>query len=344
MSAFARARFIAAVGAAAFAMGLVGPTVSTERTARAETPPDVWSRARDPGAKERWELHLEARRAMRPPETGFPSFAALELAHARELLERAHVQDGSDAVLLFDLGIVYEKLELHDKAIAVLEPALAKLPDDPASDAAWLNLAFAYAKVDRPADERRCYLAFLARSTEPDERAVALLNFAETEMRLGRLREAIVAYRDAIDDARQHIRSSDTYVLAVWGLAVALDRYGDLSLAQKTAEEATRLDMYDRLIADRENVFFVPAYERSWYLGLGLSARSRSADDPRLAALFAQKAEAQWTQYVAQATAKDRWKSLAEKRLAAAKRERQRLDAKVRTLPKKPTPEDETAY
>ena len=50
-----RARLAAAIALSAlFAAGIV----------RADTAPDVWSRARDPGERARWALHLEVRRIL----------------------------------------------------------------------------------------------------------------------------------------------------------------------------------------------------------------------------------------------------------------------------------------
>lgn len=338
-----RARALAFVIASS-AVSTFAPTMLDD--ARADTPPSVWSRARTPGEKARWELHKRVRERLASasrPNPFFPTQTENELHQVRAWLEEAQVAKGDDVVLLFDLGVVYETLELHEKAIAVLERALALAPDHPAADEGWLKLAFAYAKIDRPNDERRAYLAFLQRATQPEDRSVALLNFAETEMRLGRLAEAIRAYRDAMDHSKHFVHSGETYVLAVWGLAVALDRYGDATASARETESAVRLDAFDSVIGNREKVFFVPPYERAWYLGIGAAARSRTSTDARLALRFAHKAEAHFIDYVSRAVETDRWKSMAEKRLAAARRERLRLEAKVRTMPRLPVEAAEEA-
>ncbi len=316
--------------------------LSLASTARADTPPDVWSRARDPEKKSSFALHREVVRLLSQESSVFNQLGEANRLRARDLLERANVAEGKDVVLKFDLGAVYERLDLHEQAVRVLESALGEAPDHPAAEDAWFKLAIAYAKLDRPADERHAYVEYLARSTHPLSRSTALLNFAETEMRMGHLGEAIARYREALDFSKQFVpRSNDTYVLALWGLAVALDRYGDATAAAVKAEEAARLDAFDRLIANPDQVFFVPSYERSWYLGLGAAARARLATDPRMSLVFAQRAEAHFADYVARATArdrtapvKDRWRPLAEKRLAVAKAERKRIEVKVRTLPK----------
>ncbi len=315
--------------------------VAVASVASADTPPPVWSRARDPGAKDRWALHLEVRKLLDESRTSigvspaFPSFAEFQVAHARDLLERANVMEGEDPVLLFDLGMACERLERHERAVVAFRRGLSLAPNHPAAPEALLTLAVALAKLDRPDDERGTYLAFLEQSTDPDARGVALYNFAEAEMRLGRLPEAIRGYREAMGQGRSMARTGTTYVLALWGLAVALDRYGDTSAAEREADRAAvQLDPWDHVIDNHDTVFFVPAYERHWYLGLGAAARARAAgNDARAALRYAQKAESHWTEYVLRATPKDRWKALAERHLTAAKRERQRLEAKVRALP-----------
>jgi hypothetical protein len=141
--------------------------------------------------------------------------------------------------------------------------------------------------------------------------------------------------------SKEFVRSGDTYVLSVWGLAVALDRYGDTSASEREADAAARLDAFDSVIGNREKVFFVPSYERAWYLGLGAAARARASTDPRLALRYAQKAESDFAEYDARATAADRWKAQAVKKLAAAHRERVRLEARARAMPRLPTEDEE---
>lgn len=317
--------------AAAFAFAL---TLAAPHVAQADTRPDVWQRAKDPEKRTNYEIHREVMRLLAPAEIPFMAAEGLQLERARELLEQARVMERGDPTLMFDLGIVYERLNRLEMAIRVLERGLSMDADSAAAEDAWFKLGICYAKLDRPNDERRAYEQYLLRVTQPTARSTALLNFAETEMRLGHLSEAIAAYREALDFSKQFERTKETYVLAVWGLAVALDRYGDLTAAAREAETAVRLDPMDRLIADPERVFFVPTYERSWYLGIGAAARSRIVQDPRLALVHAQRAEAQFADYVARARAGDRWKALADKRLAAARKERQRLEVKARSLPK----------
>lgn len=321
---------------ATFCAILLALAAAATPDARADTRPDVWQRAKDPEKRVNYELHREVARILTPSEFPLAAAEQLQWERAREALEQARVMERGDPILMFDLGAVYERLNRLEMAVRVLERGLALDADSAAAEDAWFKLGICYAKLDRPNDERRAYEEYLRRATQPTARSTALLNFAETEMRLGRLAEAITAYREALDYAKKFERTKDTYVLAVWGLAVALDRYGDTTASAREAETAVRIDSYDRLIGDPERVFFVPVYERSWYLGLGAAARSRLAQEPRVALVHAQRAEAQFADYVARARQNDRWKAQAEKHLAAARSERKRLEAHVRTLPKLP--------
>ncbi|MBK6690899.1 MAG: tetratricopeptide repeat protein [Myxococcales bacterium] len=301
-------------------------------SARADSKPDVWARAKEPSVGAQARLHREVS-GWRRTASATRSFGEVVLLRVREALERADVEHTGDARLRFDLGIVYEELGLYNDAVRVLEAALTLAPEHPLADDAYWHLALSYAKLDQPALERATYLRFLAHATSPEQRGVASLNLAETEMRLGRLGDAIAAYRAAMDGAKRLPTAWNNYVLAQWGLVVALDRYGDARAAQREAEVAMRLDPGKRSISDTEKTFFVPAYERSWYLALGDAAQARMARDARAALRFAEQAESHFADYVARATERDRWRELAVRRLAAAKKERLRLVKKVHATP-----------
>jgi tetratricopeptide (TPR) repeat protein len=225
--------------------------------------------------------------------------------------------------------------------VEVLAPALAEAPDHPASPDAWIQLAYAYAYLDRSREELVAYDAYLARAISKTGRATALLNRAEAEMRLGHLEEAVLGYRDAIAESESvsGLQSlvDDDY-LARWGLAVALDRSGDATGAAREAAAVVQLDRGNVMqgpwpagskIGNQDSVFFVPAYERSYYLGLGMVEYAKMANDPRAAAALWGKAELLWNQYIAGAEGwntthkdrPDRWLPLAKAHLAKAQKQ-----------------------
>jgi tetratricopeptide (TPR) repeat protein len=257
-------------------------------------------------------------------------------------LEEAHAESSPDVRLRFDLGEMYQDLEHYSKAIEVLEPALGMAPDHPAAAQAWSSIASAYAHLDRSAEEIAAYDAVLARTMNVAERANVLGNRAEAEMRLGHLEEAIAGYRDAIAVAgsvsgRTSLVAS--YVLAHWGLAVALDRSGDTSAGAREAELAVQLDPgrnwpKGTIIANDSGdpdleVYFVPDYEVFYYLGLGMAEVAKQAGGPTAASLWG-KTATMWATYISGAELweqrhkdlHDRWMPRARVHFAKAERER----------------------
>ena len=229
--------------------------------------------------------------------------------NARTALEDADVENLGDPLLLFDYGEVLEGLDEHEKAIRVLTRAMQMAPHHPAVDDASLTLAFAYAKQDRSEEELEYYRMYLRSSRNVRGLSTAMLNMAEAEMRLGRLAEAVTGYRESYRLATEAASSSqETAALACYGLAVALDRQGDTPAARTEMARALAIDPSMTLILSSPNVFFVPAYERAFYIGLGFELRARDADAP-LAARHEhlRRALAAYKEYVAKARPEDRW-------------------------------------
>jgi tetratricopeptide (TPR) repeat protein len=314
------------------------------RTGHADTPPGSWDIARDPQARDRWELHVAVHRDM-AMESGLGTLLGGALEHARAQLEDADAANSPDIYLRFDLGELYERLNLHERAIGLLEPALKEAPDHPAATHAWVMLAYAYAHLDRPKDERAAYERYIEHEADDRFRVTALLNLAEADMRLGFLPEAVAGYRDTISMAvslpmREGFMDE---ILATWGLAVALDRNGDPMGGAAAARQATQIDQRVHLVGmpgtpdhgwrfinDTEKVFFVPSYERYWYLALGYTEDAKQAPDARHAAKEWATVEYLWLKYVAQATPHDRWVPLARAHLERAHSERVAAEKRAR--------------
>jgi tetratricopeptide (TPR) repeat protein len=321
----------------ALASGLIPPAV-----AYAETPPSVWDSAKDPLARERYKLHLDVQELLEIralPEIG--SLRNLTADRARVMLEAKDAAHSPDPRLRFDLAEVYELLERYDPVIGVLEGALAMAPDHPAATRAWFELAGAYAHKDSPEASRKeisSYREYLARETDEEDRAIALLNLAEAEMHLGEMERAISDYQESMRLAASsaRVRGPATEILAVWGLAVAYDRSGDATGAAAQAKLATQMDPRDRLIGDKQYTFFVPEYERNWYLGLAAMARAREETDPRAILAHWIDAEQRWDSYLAGAerpSSGDRWTERARSHRDLAKAQRAKAAARVAKLP-----------
>ncbi len=325
--------------AAALGFGLAAP-------AFADTPPSVWDLAKDPRARDRWEVHGRAAQLLFRARRERPGPLRERLAEqARSVLEAGGAEQSPDVRLRFDLGSAYEMLGRHQRAIDVLQPAVDAAADDPAASDALLELAYAYAKIDKPKGEREAYKRYLSRATTDGARATATLNLAEAEMRMGNLPDAIAGYREAIDVSTRVAGpgGSLTVVLGYWGLAVALDRSGDPASAAKETKMANQLDPGQRVIGDTltGDVFFEPRHERNWYTALGAQEEARATADPRAALRLWRTAVDRWTGYVRAAErhdAQDRWLPLARAHLAAASRELAATTKRVGALPKTPSP------
>jgi tetratricopeptide (TPR) repeat protein len=296
--------------------------------AAADTPPNAWDAAKTPGARASWVLHVRVERMLSPSRGDEESAAdprldaELRLEAARSMLEEADAVHSPDVRLRFDLGLVYYglgerggRVDLYQKAIDVLVPAIEAAPDTPAVTDALSTLVYAYAKTNRPREELETWNRYIPRLADDSARAVAMMNMAEAEMRLGRVEEAQAEFREVMRLCGTLPNTSgvgSTYVLALWDLAVALDRNGDPGGALDAAARASAMTVIGsrgqrmtgaELIAGDPNVFFVPAWERRWYLALAASAAARDAKSARDALPLWTAAERNWDTYVTSASA-----------------------------------------
>jgi len=343
--------------------------------AAADTAPSTWDLARDPALRARWNLHTRVERILDlpeldvPPAGGDPSperMAALRmlqehwLEKARAMLEDADAAHSADPRLVFDLGLVYERLatlerrnDLHRKVVEVLEPALRAFPDHPASIPALNTLVYALAKLNRPREELATWQRFVPRLLDDRSRIVPLMNMGEAQMRLGLLDEALSTFHQVLGLCETLPNGSgvnSTYALTLWDLAVALDRSADSTEAIRTATKAKAWAWYEvvgrgparaavtvkvtgwDIIHDEDNVFFVPDWEREWYLALGETAAAVAANDPRDEARSWAAAQQHWEVYLAHSAASgelDRWASLARSRLGRTRAARQDADKRA---------------
>jgi tetratricopeptide (TPR) repeat protein len=304
------------------------------RPVRADTPPSSWEVAKDPAARDRYALHVLVRDLVSQEMRSSPLRDGV-LERARSLLEDSGAAKSPDVRLRFDLGEVYQESKRHDLAINVLSAALKSAPKHPAAESAWVALAQAYAMKDMPTEERDAYEQYLVLATDDLPRAVAILNVAEADMRVGHLEEAIAGYRDVVNlsAALASGSSVETGILAVWGLAVALDRAGDLLGSAEQAKLAIQMDVGQKLIAHSPNVYFVPAYECLWYLALGSTAQAKNQSDARLALEHWWRVEQVWERYLQHADPKERWLPLARAHLARAHAERVAAEKRGTKLP-----------
>jgi tetratricopeptide (TPR) repeat protein len=265
---------------------------------------------------------------------GFSSALESQKDTVRAMLERQHAATSPDPRLRYDLGYVYlllgrtEARGYYVRAAETLRDALAMAPDHPAAEEGWSRLAEACGHIGDHECERRAYTEVLRLMTEEADRGTATLNLAETEMHLGNLKEAIAGYREAQRIAARY-PSRTLAPLALWGLAVALDRSGDRATADKEAIAVLEMQASSgmRNLLRSPGVFFYPEYELAWYDAVGAMALARKAgaslDE---AARQWKNAELAFTAYIRSAEGKappDRWLGLAKVRLESVRRERQ---------------------
>ncbi len=299
----------------------------------ADTPMSRWDRAKDPDKHEDEKLHLSAHRLLVQLEIAKRLRSDLFDRFTRDLkisLEAWDAANSADPRLRFDYGQLLEERGEHLRAIEVLKPALVMAPDHPAAESAWWFLGVACGHVGDYECELRSYSELLRLRTEDYRRLTPMLNLAEVEMHLGRLKDSIADYQETLRLAAR-LPTDETTPLAQWGLAVAYDRAGDRAAAEREATRAVELErsMHREGLLHSNGVFFYPDYEIHWYDGLGAIARARAASSAHDAAIHWSEAERKFAAYVRGAEARkdaDRWLGIAKARHAFAKSEREKAE------------------
>jgi tetratricopeptide (TPR) repeat protein len=323
--------------------------------ARADTPPSLWDMARDPDVRARWALHVRVQRLLVPAsdeEVPIPIVRAeqmeLRLEAARALLEESHAADSPDVRLRFDLGNVYRLLgdkqgrrDMYELAVRVLAPATEATQareqgafEGDGLTAALESLVYAYAKLNKPREELATWRRYIPRLMDDRVRATAMMNMGEAEMRLGRIDDAVATFGEVerlCGTLPNTPGVSSTYVLDLWDLAVALDRSGNPQGASELAAKAVHSQLIDQRgmrmtglqLLESDGVFFVPDWERNWYLALAATVEARDDKDPAEALRYWMRAESMWDEYVSQAQVdgKDPWLAIARVRRDKTHRE-----------------------
>jgi tetratricopeptide (TPR) repeat protein len=256
----------------------------------ADPAPSCWERALDEHARSDAQLHrdvsvqLERAARARGPRADevARTRAEAELKRTQTRLEARLDGSTTSSMLAFDLAAVYHELREHVQCASLLERELAKQPDAAWSERGWYMLSLSYAMQNLSGAERRTHARAMSHIVDAQTRQSMLSNWAEAELRDGDLVDAIARFRAAIDIAQRLQPGGASAVLARYGLAVALDRSGDESGALREATLAVAADTDLATLLNDPSVFFVPEYERFWYLSIALQAKARvsgAADD-----------------------------------------------------------------
>lgn len=319
------------------AAGLAFVLAMAPAVALADTPPTVWDLAKNPDAFAQRRQHLAIERDIETVDA---------LAGDPQLIAHAHVfmaEDNArmlveayagrrDAWLRFDQAWVAMRRQQWAAAIPILEGLAKELGHSAFSLEVWQKLAECYVHLERTPDEIRAYDEVLARASTDLERLTPMLNQGEAYMRSGDADGAVSRFRELLDLAAK-TSNADITLLADWDLTVALDRSGDFRRALEKSRETLRTTQVALLLIKPINatVYFVPEYERSWYLALGEAGLALEATKPREAADHWRAAESEMTSYVNGATLHggDKWLDLARRRLDEIRRRRAEADKRV---------------
>jgi tetratricopeptide (TPR) repeat protein len=160
---------------------------------------------------------------------------------------------------------------------------------------------------------------------EPDDsaRSLILANMADSLMSLGRLEDSIHAFQAALALLPSGAFTSGG-VTSLWGLAVALDRSGDLPRALERVALARSYDPADMHLRS-PSWFFVPTYEEHWYAALGSWHLARTHEKVEARRTSYEAAATSYRRYLAAAPSSDRWRELATARLVQCEAEARKL-------------------
>ncbi|MDI1478133.1 hypothetical protein [Polyangium sp. y55x31] len=333
--------FRSALVATALAVAFVA---SASRDALAA--PSVWLKARDPVAASRLTLLEEAdqfllKHDLAQNEAGFDSSSAVDilrrmrdvyLLEALKRLDQAGGAESPDPRVRVRMGHVLRRLGQDGKppnpgrieeAIRVLLTVTRGSAPPALTSSAWNELAIAYAVLGKREQEVHAYGEALAHEPLGHHRAVLFANRAESYMGMGRLDDAIQGYREALRSLLP-IEMFQFGVTALWGLAVATDRDGDLDGALASIALARAYDRDDHKIHE-PSWFFSPPHDEAWYEALGAWSTARSTDLGAVRAEAYTRAIEAWEAYLERAPDDDRWIPLGRVRLEACKKERERV-------------------
>jgi tetratricopeptide (TPR) repeat protein len=153
------------------------------------------------------------------------------------------------------------------EAIAAFEALQIRHPELAPATVAF-ELAVALTRSQRFADAAQAYERAAALALDGENGATVRSNLAEMTMLAGDLQGAVDHYERAL-------RSSNggrDYLLALWGLSVALDRLGEHTAAIQHAQKALHAEGWTAQALRSDGVFFEPPHELHYYEGLAHEA------------------------------------------------------------------------
>lgn len=216
---------------------------------------------------------VELRHSPRPIT---PFTAPQEIALSRVLLDaalrdaRASLAiDSANGLARYVVARVREQLDASaSEVVSLARAALSALPAHDRDHRAQVlfSLGVAHTRLEQHAAARDAYLELVEDASAPS-RGTALCNLAEVHMYLNEVDASLSRYQECA-------RLLPTNATAWWGMAVAHDRAGHDADARTSADHAVSMDP-DLNDINGEGVFYVPAYERHYYLAIAREAQAR---------------------------------------------------------------------
>lgn len=345
------------VGARAAALALITAMGMGLFASVAHADTTVWGRARVPELARRRDLVAQAEQlelkyrrltASRVTRRDAAVLGRVHLQQALALLEEAGAPTSRDARLRLRLASIQQAMEDTRKAARTLESIVgigeprAQIKGDvppPVLAEAWAELAICYARLGRHEEETRAYAAALALEPHPTARSTLLANRAEAFMVMGDIIAAVSGYRASLALLSSPAEMARFAPTTLWGLAVALDRSGDLESGLDAIRLARTYDPQDDRI-NGPGWFYVPPYDKYWYSALGHWMAARRTDLAAVRMEAYGRAINALEQYIERATQDDHWIAIAHARLKQLKRERDQAKKRASAKPPKGDPSD----
>jgi len=304
--------------------------------AAAAAGPSVWAKARQPRLKAEADLLAQVDSRLEAHEQMRAGPAAMMVIHdAKQRLDRAGAATSTDPVLRYRLAQVEYALWELDHKVEHLQAMVSALRFAAGSPRAAIRLraealqelAVVYARLGRHQAEIKAYNQALALAVHAETRALLLANRAEAYMVLGDIATAVKGYRLSLATTPSYA-FHELSPTTLWGLAVALDRAGDLSTALEQIKLARTYDPTDARIHG-PGWFYVPEYDEAWYAALGYWTTARSAGEPEERLEAYRMAVAAWAEYLDRAPPSDHWLLLAQARHRQCEREHRQARLKA---------------
>ena len=255
-----------------------------------------WHDANEPGRAaaehELIDVHLALRELLSPraQRNSAARSAMIEprLRDVRTQLEG--IVERAPALVTAWLDLAEIDFEMRDGTAMLrhLTEAEVRAGNGPMRAAVLFQLGIAHTMLDHFAEARATYLSALELPLSNTARGLSLCNLAEIE-----------TYLRAPDDSIAHYEACvnllQGYDGGFWGLASAYDREGREYDAHEAAARALSIDATAASLTSH-SVFYTPAYEVHYYLGLAREAQGRRDE-----------ALAEWQRYLDAGGANDPW-------------------------------------